>query len=138
MISCSLRKCHLLLSLIYKKFIGKDVGFTVTLIVTLTIWLNVLTVLLFLASAQGLDISGISVKGSYLFGVIAALWGSALLINILLGNRWTYINKSRKYLRYLGDKRKIYISLVVAWLLLTYVVLFPFSLYFYGIYLSLK
>ncbi len=132
MISSSLRKCHLLLSLTYKKFSGKDVGFTATLILTLTIWLNALAVLLLLASAKDVELSGVSVKGPYLFGVIAALWGSALLIRMLLGKRWTYINKSRKYLRSLGDKRKTYVSLMVAWLLFTYAALFPFSLYFYG------
>lgn len=133
MISSSLRKCHLFLSLTYKKFAGKDVGFTATLILTLTIWLNALAVLLLLASAQSLELSIASVKGSNLFGVIAALWGSALSIHILLGKRWTYIHESRKYLRSLGDKRKIYVSLMVAWLLFTYAALFPLSLYFYGI-----
>ena len=132
MISSSLRKCHLLLSLTYKKLGGKDVGFTATLIFTLTIWLNALAVLLLLASAQSVELSGISIKGPYLFGVIVALWGSALLIHTLLGKRWAYINESRKYLRSLGGKRKMYVSLVVTWLLFTYTALFPLSLYVYG------
>lgn len=132
MISSVLRKCHLLLSLTYKKLGGKDVGFTATLKLTLTLWLNALAALLLLASTQGIELSWVSIKGPYLFSVIAVLWGSAVFTHTLLGKRWAYINESRKYLRSLGDKRKISIYLMIVWLLFTYTALFPLSLYLYG------
>lgn len=105
-----------------------------TLLIALTMWLNALAILLLFTSALSVELPSIPDKGSRLFLVIAVLWGSALLIHVLLGKRWTYINESRKYLRYLGDRRQMYVSLVVVWLLFTYTAFFPLSMYLYGVH----
>ena len=129
MICRTLIKAHLLLSVSYKRFGGKQVGYTVTLMLTLLLWFNFVSILFLLAYAQIIDLPEYPSKG----GILTIMAGMILLIHTLLGERWVYINESRKYLRALGRKRKmLYSSLMLAWYVLTFVAIFPFS---WGLYL---
>ena len=121
------------MSLFYKGFGGKDAPYTATLILTLTVWLNVLSVMLVVSTIAGLELNVVSIDGIGLIVVIACIWGTVLGISFLLGRPKEYKAEAFTYLKYLRKGRKFLFCLIAVWLTLSYVFFFPLSLYFYGV-----
>jgi hypothetical protein len=133
LIKSYLRRWHILTSLLYKGFGGKGVAFTATLLLTLTGWLNILSVILIVSAISGMGVTGVSTKGFGLIVVITTIWGTTLGISWLLGQSKEYKIEAHHYLKSLRGGKQLLLRLTAIWLILSYVMLFPLSLYFYGI-----